>query len=166
MSTTFRNVVEDDIPQVLSIFSQAHSYQQSIGNIQWCEGYPSQEDVYKDMQRGGARVLEKDGSIVGYVALVLNDTDYDDIPLFPDKHPFCVVHRLAIADRFRGQRWSYVFFEEIEKEMQVLNIHELRIDTGKDNIPIQRMATHLGFEYVGTTTFVWGERLVYKKVLN
>ena len=61
---------------------------------------------------------------------------------------YAVIHRLAIAKKFRGQGLASKIFEMIEEEVS-LNCKQIRIDTHKENLTMKTLLTNRDYSYVG-----------------
>ena len=77
-----------------------------------------------------------------------------------------VIHRVAIADGYRGKGVSDILFRSFEKLAVSKGISNLRIDTHEQNIPMQRVLARHGYAYCGTVMQNNGLRLAYDKLLR
>jgi RimJ/RimL family protein N-acetyltransferase len=156
-----RKAAPGDIPRILTIYDRARSFMRSTGNLtQWINGYPSRELVESDIKKGSSYVCLDDGRIVGafYFAVEIEKT-YLEIEggswLNEDK--YAVVHRIAVDSDRRGiapycLAWSYGKWNNV------------RIDTHRDNKPMQRVLEKCGFSYCGVIHLEDGaERIAFQK---
>ncbi len=105
-------------------------------------------------------------NIVAYAYLTEGDAEYDRLSRIWDyPGPYGVIHRLAIASRFRGQGLAARIFAMSEAHLAARGMRAMRIDTGSDNIVMQRILTRAGYTCRGLCRFVWGPRLAYEKPL-
>lgn len=74
-------------------------------------------------------------------------------------------HRIALSDDYRGRNLSAVLFDLAESCVKSLSISLIRIDTGLENKPMQRVLEKRGYTCLGRCDFIWGPRLAYEKAL-
>lgn len=157
-----RKTTKDDIDSILQIFKDAREFMKETGNPnQWAGGYPQKSLLLEDIGNGNSYVCEKDGLIVGtFYYKEGEDPTYKEIydGQWLNNKPYGVVHRIATAKGSRGVgsfclNWSF---------NQAKNI---RIDTHRNNRPMQRLLTKLGFKRCGIIYLDDGdERIAYQKI--
>ena len=54
-----------DAPAILSIMEEARAFQRSCGFLQWRDGYPSMEDILKDISESVCYKVVSEGEILG-----------------------------------------------------------------------------------------------------
>ena len=147
MERSIRNVERADLPQVMQVFEAAKGIMRSSGNMhQWIEGYPSEADVFCDMEKHGGFVLEEAGRIVGYFAFLPSpEPTYSKIydgEWLDDTQSYHVVHRIASYPNIHG------IFSDI---MDFCFSHDanIRIDTHKENRIMRHNIEKHGFTYCG-----------------
>lgn len=151
-----RKATVEDIEVLLPIFAQARRAQRLAGFVQWADGYPS-----------AGYVLDDCGTAAGYVAIAIGDREYDRHPeLWDAAAPYAVFHRIALADAYRGKGNAAELFSLAEDIARRLGAHYIRIDTGLENRPMQRVLANRSYTALGPCTFIWGPRLAYEKRLN
>lgn len=159
-----RKSTYDDVYRMLEIFKEAREFMKENGNPnQWGEAYPPKSLLLQDIEEGNSYVCIKDGIIVGtFYYKEGEDPTYKKIydgQWLNDK-PYGVVHRIATA---RGTRGVGSFcldwcFNQSDN---------LKIDTHRDNIPMQRLLAKLGFNRCGIIYIENGEeRIAYQKTLE
>lgn len=157
----------DDVGKIMPVLDEARAYQKRSGHPQWEAGYPSVEDIERDLERNRPMVLTLDGTqVVGYAALVADDEGYKGISLWDSGRAYLAIHRLALSDTCRGKGLGVLFFNLIREYAIGLGIEELRFDTGLQNLPMQHIADRLGYECLGKADFSWGPRLAYRLKLE
>ena len=68
---TIRHACEADLPAVMSVIEAGKGIMRASGNmLQWNDGYPSQSVILADMEASNGYVVEEDGAIVAYFALI------------------------------------------------------------------------------------------------
>lgn len=157
-----RNTTRADLDKVLQIYEEGRRYMRLNGNTkQWKDGYPHRDTVLDDIEKGVSFVVTDENSeIIAVFAFIEGpDITYNKIydGEWPNDKPYFVIHRIAVSQHRRGVA-SFVY-EECLKKHPVL-----RIDTHKDNIPMQNSLKKNGFTYCGIIHLLSGdERLAYQK---
>ncbi|MFA9422820.1 MAG: GNAT family N-acetyltransferase [Sedimentibacter sp.] len=151
----------EDINAIMQIYAQAKEFMKINGNPnQWGKEYPAISLIQKDIESGNSFVAVEGGKIVGTFYFVVGEEPtyvkiYDGEWL--DNEPYGVVHRIASANGNRGfatfcLNWCF------EKSKNI------RIDTHRDNIPMQKLLVKTGFIYCGIIYLENGdERIAYQK---
>lgn len=157
-----------DLVEIMKVMDAARMFQRNIGFIQWKDGYPSADDISKDIQDGRAIVFLQNAEVIGYAYLAVGDKEYESLPddLWSCTGLYGVVHRLALADKYRGKGLSSEMMAMIEKEYLDHGVDSVRVDTGDANIVMQRIMSACGYENRGLHVFSWGPRLVFEKRLR
>ena len=151
-----------DIPEMEKIYADARDFMAKSGNpTQWVNGYPPREFLEDDIAKGRSYVCVEDDSITGtFFFDIMEEPTYANIyeGAWKAPGPYGVVHRIASAQRSRGVAgfcldWCYK------------KCGNLRIDTHRNNIPMQNALKKYGFEYCGIIYLEDGdERLAYQKL--
>ena len=154
----------EDIPYLLPIYDDARIFMASYGNNQqWQNGYPSEEDLTKDILKKELYVLEMDDEIVAsFVMYEHEDPCYKVIydGEWLNDEPYVVLHRVAISIRKKhlGDRIVAYAFKQGKN---------IRMDTHEKNIPMQRLLQRNGFVRTGTILLENGqERWAYQGIKN
>ena len=175
-----------DIEQILAITDSARRFQRQCGFRQWEDGYPAYENIAADIAAQGAYIFENEGTsakaaditiegsniverenIVAYAYLTEGDAEYDRLSgIWHYPRPYGVIHRLAIAPNFRGQGLAAQILAMSEAHLAAQGIRAMRIDTGQDNIVMQRILSRADYTCRGLHHFSWGPRLAYEKPLS
>lgn len=152
-----------DIRTAAEIYESAKAFMKQNGNPdQWVGEYPNGYDVELGIESGTSYVCEDGGEVV---ATFHFETDADD-PTYRKIYDgkwindaaYAVIHRIAVKHRGRGI--VDFCFEECFKRFP-----NIRIDTHRDNIPMQKCLIRNGFEYCGIIFLENGEeRLAYQKI--
>ena len=128
---------------------------------QWGDSYPSEALIMDDIGKGCCHVCEVRGEPVG----VFYYKEGDD-PAYAAVHegewisdaPYAVIHRIAVATHCRGVA-SYCF------DYCFSLCPNIRIDTHRNNLPMQRSLAKNGFTRCGIIYLEDGsERIAYQKV--
>ena len=157
-----RKTVESDLVKIGEIYSNAKQFMRETGNPnQWNAAYPSMESARKDMENGLGYVVEEAGDILA-VFMFSQGKDPTYAKIYEGEWlsdaKYGVIHRLAVARQGQGiigRCIDYCF----------ALCHNLRIDTHRDNVPMQRALIKRGFQYCGIIYLANGdERLAYQKI--
>ena len=157
-----RKATASDIAAADEIYSLAKSYMKESGNPnQWNGAPPNGEDVMIGIEKGVSYVCEDNGEVVATFHFEMNADDptyhkiYDG--QWKSHDPYAVIHRIAV--KYRGKGIIDFCFNECFKLFP-----NIRIDTHRDNIPMQKCLVRHGFEYCGIIYLLNGdERLAYQK---
>lgn len=175
-----------NIEQILAITDSARRFQRQCGFRQWEDGYPAYENIAADIAAQGAYIFENEGTsakdaditiegsniverenIVAYAYLTEGDAEYDRLSgIWHYPGPYGVIHRLAIAPNFRSQGLAAQILAMSEAHLAAQGIRAMRIDTGQDNIVMQRILSRADYTCRGLHHFSWGPRLAYEKPLT
>ena len=153
-----------DIPCIMKLYEQGRKFMREQGNkSQWEENYPSRTLIESDIAMGNSYLcLDQDSPCVVFYYREGEDPSYAYIEdgSWLDHTPYGVVHRIASSQSVRGAA-SYCLEWAFEQ------CGNLRIDTHKDNIPMQRLLQKNGFIHCGTIYVEdHSKRMAYQKKLQ
>jgi len=158
-----RRCTYSDVPSLVDIYRQARQIQLDSGNLhQWPEGYPSESDIIKDIDRGVSYAVEDKGAIVGAFAFISGeDPTYK---LIEDGHwldntlPYSTIHRLGSLPSSKGV--AKACFDWCWEKCK-----NLRVDTHRDNAIMRHCIEKAGFIYCGVIHLLNGDsRMAYQKI--
>lgn len=157
-----RKTEEGDLLAIAEIYSNAKRYMTENGNPnQWnTENSPSLKTAREDMENGVGYVCERDGEIIAVFMFKIGEdptykTIYDGKWLNDDK--YAVIHRIAV--KYHGQGIVAFCFNECFSHFP-----NLKIDTHRDNIPMQKALGKAGFLRCGIIHLENGdERIAFQK---
>ena len=135
---------------------------ESGNHDQWKDGYPAQNVIERDIQKGASYVYLLDDEIVAvFYFKVEQEPTYREIEgEWLNGEAYGVVHRIASSGNARGSgaaclNWC---FEQC---------HNIRIDTHRDNAPMRGLLDRLGYAYCGIIRLANGEeRLAFQKIIR
>ena len=137
----------DDLDIIMQIFDEARLFMRQQGNMeQWSNGYPQRELMQKDILNQNCYVCVLDGQTIGVFCYFTDpDPTYSVIVdgAWPNDEPYGVIHRIATTCHRKGVANACYDFALSKRPT-------LRVDTHRDNIPMQRSLTKFGFQYCGT----------------
>lgn len=157
-----RKTRRNDLGEIFKIYKSARRFMAEHGNPdQWGDKHPEEKVILMDIENGHHYVCDDDGRLVGCFAFIEgDDPTYRVIEKgkWLDNNPYAVIHRIAVLEHSKGIGSICIDW--------CFNRHRnIRIDTHKDNIPMQRLLTKKGFKYCGVIYNSWGdERRAFQKV--
>ena len=156
-----RKTTPTDISAVAEIYENARQFMRESGNPNQWIGRPNEEDVRRDVENGNGYVVVANEEIIGAFYLSLEpDPTYlriDDGEWINDD-PYAVIHRIAV--KYHGREIANFVYN------YAYNIRQnVRIDTHRDNVPMQKSLLKNGFKHCGIIYLESGdERLAFQKV--
>ena len=153
---------EADIPSAVAIYDEARAFMKESGNPnQWNATYPDASDIKDGIARGTSFVCDDSGEVVATFHFEENadDETYRKIVgEWKNSAPYGAIHRIAV--KYHGRGIVDFCFHEC-----FLRFPNLKIDTHRDNIPMQKCLKRAGFEFCGIIYLANGdERLAYQKI--
>ena len=157
-----RNTTLSDIEEVMQIYASAREFMRKTGNAnQWGNTHPARELIEADIENEVGYVVEENNEIIGVFFFKIGDD-----PTYKKIHggdwihdgEYGVIHRIAV--KYRGRGIVDYVYDQCFKQIQ-----NLKIDTHKDNIPMQKSLAKNGFKRCGIIYLESGdERIAYQKV--
>ena len=157
-----RKTTEADLPQIEEIYKKAKQFMRETGNLnQWNSAKPNGESAREDMENGVGYVAEEEGEILAvFMFSQAPDPTYAEIydGAWLSDEPYGVIHRIAVAKHGCGIIGRCI-------DECFARCPNLRIDTHRDNLPMQRALFKRGFVYCGIIHLENGEeRIAYQKI--
>lgn len=156
-----RHTRPEDMDVLLALYEDARRFMAQNGNPnQWVKGYPGRQQLEQDMAAGGSYVCIDEDRIVGtFFFTVGEEPAYRRIEngQWLNDRPYGVVHRITAAAGTRGVAsfclaWCFSQWRNI------------RIDTHRDNLPIQKALAKNGYQRCGIIHLADGsERIAFQK---
>lgn len=141
-----RKALTTDLPFIMAIYENAREFMKQNGNpTQWIAGYPGEELISGDISAGVFYVCEENDSIVGVFAFIIgSEPTYQHIQdgKWNSDEVYGTIHRLASDGKTRGI--AKACFDFCRSHCRYL-----RIDTHKDNLPMQAAIEKYGFTRCG-----------------
>jgi|SRR5690554_2522218 len=144
-----REATSMDLEAILKVMDLAKEFMNQTGNsTQWVNGYPSREVLLNDLDLKHGFVCEYESKIVGYFCFIKGNNPEPTYSLLENgtwlNHlPYGVVHRLASDGTIKGVAkacFDYCFSQ----------IENIRVDTHRNNQPMQNFLKNYGFKRCGT----------------
>ena len=160
---TIRRSTYGDLPQLMRIYREARQIMLDSGDLnQWKEGYPPEDVIRGDIDRGVGYAVEDGDRLVGAFAFIPGtDPTYLRIEggaWKDDLKPYCTIHRLGSLKDSKGV--AEACFNWCWEQS-----HNLRVDTHEDNVIMRHCIQKAGFSYCGIIYLPDGApRLAYQKI--
>ena len=164
----------DDLPRVMEITASAKNLLKQNGSLQWQQGYPNEETFTNDINNERLYGLYEDYKLMGYGAYVYGkDLNYVEIEGgkwdIPANDKDMAIHRVAVDEHSHGKKYGIKILEYGIKYAKKLGCITVKVDTHKNNIPMQRCIEKSGFLYRGIIKILTEKldnlRLAYEMVL-
>ena len=156
-----RPAASGDLPEILAIYQSARAFMRETGNPdQWAGGYPPAALVEMDIRNGNCFVCTESEQLLGVFSYFTEpDPTYARIyeGAWLTEAPYGTIHRVAVKAHGRGVagfcfRWCFA------------KCHHLRIDTHRDNLPMQKALGKNGFQKCGIIYLADGQpRIAFEK---
>ena len=168
MNYNFRKATLSEINPIWDILQQAIIRRKNDGSNQWQDGYPNLEVVKKDIEKESGYVLTEGETIVGYIAVLINDEPaYEKIEgEWLTNDDFVLFHRVAIAENYLGKGLAKMMINHIEDFAVENNIKSIKADTNFDNDAMLNIFEKIGYKYCGQVYLRGNPRRAFEKVLN
>lgn len=159
-----RKATLSDLEEILTIYADARAYMRENGNkAQWTGGHPAESLLKSDIESSLLHVcVEETGEILGvFYFRIGEDPTYKRIyeGHWQNDEPYGVIHRIAVSKESHGKgvaSFIYAYCYAI--------IPNLRIDTHRINLPMQRSLLKNGFLPCGIIYLENGDaRIAFQK---
>lgn len=157
-----RQTRPEDMGALMALFESARAFMKAHGNPnQWGDTYPPEALIRSDIQRGGSYVCCEEGQILGTFYFAPGpDPTYGEIwgGSWLSDAPYWVVHRVATGGSRRGVATFCL-------EWCLSRQGHIRVDTHRDNFPMQKTLLKNGFSQRGIIHLANGaERIAFEQV--
>lgn len=160
---TIRKAEPKDLNIILKILEHARNYMKENNNPnQWGDNHPAVEIIEEDIKNSiGYVCLDEENNIVGYFCFYVGiEEDYNEIyeGSWLNDREYAVIHRIATMSNKKGVG-SFCMQYCFDKYKNI------KIDTSKDNIPMQKLLEREGYTKCGTIHLRrnGGERIAFQK---
>ena len=163
---------KEDIPAILQVVEEARRSMADLGIDQWQDGYPDEAAFRQDIRDGVCYVGELEGMVCAVMALCFTpEPCYAEIKGRWLEEPECygVIHRMATSDLCRGKGAAAQMLDFAEQTCLKHEVTDLRVDTHRGNLPMQKFLKKHGFLLCGQVLYEVKQgdpiRLGYEKLL-
>ena len=162
-----------DIKEIMECVEDARFLLKQTGSKQWNgdDGYPSKDDLCKDIINGVCYVNVFDDRVVGVCAYEGIEPEYDHIfgNWLTSTNDYITIHRICTKEEYRGRGVAKELMEYAEEYAKELGKKSIRIDTHPMNLPIQHIAKKLNYTLCGYVIYQRikdePQRLIYEKII-
>jgi RimJ/RimL family protein N-acetyltransferase len=148
-----------DVDEILGIYSSARRFMRETGNpSQWADNYPSTSVICTDIKEQRLYKITDGSAILGVFCFFIGEEPtYREIyeGEWESAAPCGVIHRVAISDSARGKGISGKIFDYCSSISPYL-----RIDTHRDNTPMQKALEKFGFTRRGIIYLANGDERI------
>ncbi|MBR5503622.1 MAG: hypothetical protein IKV87_04185 [Methanobrevibacter sp.] len=141
-----RKAIHEDLSVIMSIYQLAQDFMIASGNhSQWGRSYPSEELIIDDIDNEACHLICDDEDIHGVFALFDSDEpsyQYIEDGQWLNDEPYLTVHRIASDGKVHGIFNCAISYCKSKSE-------NIRIDTHKDNLIMQKQIERNGFQKCG-----------------
>lgn len=169
MGFLMRKACAVDLPRLMDLYAEARRFMEQNGNVtQWQQGYPGREILEQDIMDGALYLVceEEAGQIAAafYYRYGVEDPTYRIIyeGAWLNALPYGVLHRVAVAPWARG-----IGAASFCLDWAFCQCGNIRIDTHKDNRPMQNLLRKKGYQACGRIVTDDGtDRIAFQKTAH
>lgn len=156
-----------DMETAMELICEARHFLKSQGIDQWQAGYPNQASIREDIENSRGYFIADGTQKAAYLCIDFNgEPAYESLNgNWKSDLPYAVIHRLAMAEAYRGKGLSGTVFQLAEALCKERNISSIRIDTDEKNLIMRHVIARNGFEYCGTVWFQNSSKQAYEKII-
>ena len=149
---SYRQAAAGDITEIMEIAGEAKKLLKRRKIDQWQGEYPTEEIFLNDIENGECYVVLHGEEICAFFVLADRHEDcYDYLTdgKWAGTDNYCVVHRAAVRDGYRGTGASAYMFKCAEKRAYELGKQNIRVDTHRKNKAMQKLLKDCGYSFRG-----------------
>ncbi len=162
-----RKATFSELPIIWEILQQAIEQRKQDGSQQWQNGYPNEQTVLDDFDKGNAYVLIEKNEILACASIIVgSDPNYKEIKgewLTVDN--YATLHRVATSNSVKQKGVATRLFKLAEDICLKKKVFSIRADTNFDNVPMLKILDKLGYTYCGEILVSTAPRKAYEKLL-
>ena len=149
----------EHIDTILIMAAQATAQLKRLGVDQWQRGYPNRRAWLKDIEKGAAWLAVEDGKMLGTMSFLTEPEEaYAKIEgAWLADVPYASLHRVCVADDSKGKGVAGKLFTHGIALAREKGLKSVRIDTHRDNGPMNRAIEKAGFTYCGVIRLIGTE---------
>lgn len=158
-----------DVNEIMNIIKKAQIHFKNQGINQWQNNYPNHQIIKDDIKDNNSYILKQDQIIIGTASVSFDgeetyETIYEGEWLSHDE--YAVIHRMAVDFNQRGTGVASIFLKEIERLCINNGIYSIKVDTHRENIPMQKLLLKNGYKECGIIYLKdKNERIAFEKIL-
>lgn len=112
----------NDVQAIMKLVHQAQLYFKNNGIDQWQDGYPKDENIYSDIDKGHSYVLFQNNIMATMYFAFEDDPCYKDIDgqWLTNNQTYAVIHRIVVDENYKGQNLAKQLLDfAIEQCLQI-----------------------------------------------
>ena len=162
-----RKATFTDSAIIWDILQQAIEQRRIDGSNQWQNGYPNEQTILDDINKGYGFVLIEKDVVIAYASIIFGiEPAYNElVGKWLSYDDYAVVHRVAVANTEKGKGIATHLFKIIEDICIAQNVFSIKVDTNFDNFPMMKILDKLAFTYCGEVMYNGFPRKAYEKLL-
>ena len=141
-----RKALTEDLDDLEEVLKEQKQYLKEQNIPQWQGEYPSRKTFVDDIDKDQLYSIIMDNKPIGFFALVYPDHNYDYIEdgKWLNDSPYIAIHRMGIANAYKGKGIAKEAFDYIKDRY-----NHIRIDTHALNSSMNKAIKKSNFEYCG-----------------
>lgn len=164
----------NDMPDILNITEQAKKLLKKNGSQQWQQGYPNEECYIEYIKKEQLYGIYENNKLVAFGAYLIGiDNNYIEIQgkwSIPVNDKDMSIHTIAVSENHHGKKYGQKILEYGIEYARQKGCISVKVDTHKNNIPMQKIIEKTGFIYKGIIKIIRdkleNERLAYEYIIN
>ena len=147
-----RKPTKKDIPSIMEMINDAKAALRTARVDQWQDGYPNEEIIKDDIERGIGHLVVEGNIPVGYGALKFGkEPAYARIykGKWQSEEPYAVISRLVTHRDYKRKGVCGFMFNHFEMQCILNDTSWLRVDTHEKNAPMNKLIVKNGFTRSG-----------------
>lgn len=125
----------------------------------WLDGYPFDEMILEDIEKGYGRVLEEDEVIVGYACFHPAEVEYPSHTF--KKENLQSFGRVMVKEGFVGKHYGSFLVKSMIEEAKLMNVEGIGILADACNTKAIRLYEKYGFQKEGSKQFPYAYLDIY-----
>jgi len=144
-----------EIPEILLLTQACARDMINRGIYQWNESYPSEDVLFKDIEKGQLYVLKNASKIIGVIALCTEiDEEYKSVDWLTKDNRNLYVHRLAVHPNYQHKGNARKLMDYAEQYARDHTFASIRLDTFSQNKRNQRFYEQRGYTRLSDVYFL------------
>lgn len=162
-----RKAEKKELEEILTIYKEAREYMALNGNRnQWGDNYPQKELIEEDIASGKCYIAVDEKICGVFYFAIETDPMYNVIEegQWLNDDTYAVVHRIAVSMNTHNKGIAGKSIDYAQLICKEKGIFNLKMDTHRDNYPMQQFLEKKGFLKCGIVYVEDGtERIAYQK---
>ena len=157
-NTWIHRIEKDDMQRIMKITNDAKYLLKQNGSLQWQQGYPNEDTFINDINNKSLYGIYENNNLMAYGAYILGkDINYVEIDGkwdIPANEKDLAIHRVAVDCNCHGKKYGIKILKYGIIYAKKLGCLTVKVDTHKNNIPMQKCINKSGFVYKGIVKII------------